>query len=309
LKKEISQPYRLALAHKSLLGTSIGDAFGDSFFGDTLQVTENIEKRTLPDSLWEFTDDTIMSVAVFEQLEKYGDIRQGELISQFIINLKLDEHRGYGATVRRLLRETDEGGDWKQIAAQAFDGMGSMGNGAAMRVSTIGAYWFDDLPKVRELARLSAEVTHTNTEAITGAMAVALATAIATRSAVNGTPFSASDFTEEIVSHLPDSDTRAKIAKGMTLSPNSHPESLSTILGNGSKMLAQDTVPFVIWCAGHLSHSFEEALWKAVSILGDRDTICAMVGGITIMSAHKETIPSAWQSKVENYETSIFRHA
>ncbi len=299
----------MTLARKSLLGTSIGDAFGDSFFGDTLQVTEHIEKRTLPDSLWEFTDDTIMSLAVFEQLEKYGDIRQEELISQFIINLKLDEHRGYGATVRRLLRETDEGGDWKQIAAQAFDGMGSMGNGAAMRVSTIGAYWFDDLLKVRELARLSAEVTHTNTEAITGAMAVALATAIATRSAVNGTPLSASDFTEEIVSYLPDSDTRAKIAKGMTLSPNSHPESLSTILGNGSKMLAQDTVPFVIWCAGHLSYSFEEALWKAVSVLGDRDTICAMVGGITIMSANKETIPSAWQSKVENYETSIFRHA
>ncbi len=298
----------MALARKSLLGTSIGDAFGDSFFGDTFQVTGHIEKRTLPDSLWEFTDDTIMSVAVFEQLEKYSDIRQEELIGQFIINLKLDELRGYGATVRRLLRETDEGGDWKQIAAQAFDGMGSMGNGAAMRVSTIGAYWFDDLLKVRELARLSAEVTHTNTEAITGAMAVALATALATRSAINGIPLSASDFTEEIVSYLPDSDTRAKIAKGMTLSPNSHPESLSTILGNGSKMLAQDNVPFVIWCAGHLSHSFEEALWKAVSVLGDRDTICAMVGGITIMSANKETIPSAWQSKVENYETSIFRN-
>ncbi|MCB9043282.1 MAG: hypothetical protein H6554_05910 [Chitinophagales bacterium] len=45
---------------------------------------------------------------------------------------------------------------------------------------------------------------------------------------------------------------------------------------------------------------------KAVSILGDRDTICAIVGGITIMSTDENKIPKDWISLVEKFETSIF---
>lgn len=299
---------RSTLARRSLSGTSIGDAFGDSFFGETSSILQHISERTIPESHWEFTDDTVMAIAILEQMENHGQIDQDSLINQFIINEKLDKNRGYGATVRRILREADNGGNWKNLAAAAFDGMGSMGNGAAMRVCPIGAYWFDDLLKVKELASLSAQVTHSNSEAITGAVAVAVATAIATRSSLESSPVESQYFIEEVVDHLPATDTRAKIAKGLTLSRSYHPDSLSNILGNGSQMLAQDTVPFVIWCAAHYSQNFEEALWRAVAVLGDRDTICAMVGGITIMSAAETTVPKSWTTHVEDYETSVFRH-
>lgn len=290
-----------------MLGTSIGDAFGDSFFGETTTILKFIDKRVIPESLWEFTDDTVMSIAVYEQIEKHSGIDQDTLIKQFIKNQKLDPNRGYGATVRRLLREVDEGGNWRILAANVFDGMGSMGNGAAMRVSTIGAYWFDDLAKVKELSALSAAVTHTSKEAIAGAMAVSIASALSTRNRLESNPMKSKDFIEEVVQHLPETDTSSKIARGLNLSKNAHPDYLSSILGNGSKMLAQDTVPFVIWCAAHYSDNFEEALWRAVSVLGDRDTICAMVGAIVIMSADESTIPATWRTKVEDYETSIFR--
>lgn len=46
------------------------------------------------------------------------------------------------------------------------------------------------------------------------------------------------------------------------------------MLGNGEKLISQDTVHFTIWCAANYADSFEEALWRAVSALGDRDTIC-----------------------------------
>jgi ADP-ribosylglycohydrolase len=36
-----------------------------------------------------------------------------------------------------------------------------------MRVSPIGAYYFDDLKQVKELAIKSAEITHSNIEGIT----------------------------------------------------------------------------------------------------------------------------------------------
>jgi len=49
-----------------------------------------------------------------------------------------------------------------------------------------------------------------------------------------------------------------------------------------------------------------ESIWKAVSILGDRDTICAIVGGITIMSTAADKIPADWVKSVEDFETSQF---
>jgi ADP-ribosylglycohydrolase len=75
----------------------------------------------------------------------------------------------------------------------------------------------------------------------------------------------------------------------------------------GTKMTAQDTVPFVIWCAAHHLDDFESGLWKAVSILGDRDTICAMVGGILIMSSINNSVPLSWLNSVEKVDDSKFR--
>lgn len=77
-------------------------------------------------------------------------------------------------------------------------------------------------------------------------------------------------------------------------------------MGNGSKIMVQDTVPFSIWCAAHNLNNFEEAIWKAISILGDRDTICAIVGGITIMSTDERKVPKDWLNLVEDFETSEF---
>lgn len=70
--------------------------------------------------------------------------------------------------------------------------------------------------------------------------------------------------------------------------------------------MTQDTIPFSIWCAAHHLNNFEESLWKAVSILGDRDTICAIVGGITMMSSEEKTVPIEWMNAVEDYKASGF---
>jgi hypothetical protein len=58
--------------------------------------------------------------------------------------------------------------------------MGSFGNGAAMRVAPLGAFFADQpLEVVCNQARLSAEVTHAHAEGIAGAIAVAVAAALA----------------------------------------------------------------------------------------------------------------------------------
>ncbi len=297
---------RIALAQKSLKGISIGDAFGESFFGETDQMLNHIRERTIPATSWEFTDDTVMAIAVFEQLKINKTIDQNQLIEHFVINHNKDVNRGYGATARRILREVGEGGSWKEIAQGVFEGMGSMGNGASMRVSPIGAYYFDDLERVKELAIKSAEVTHTNIEGITGAIAVAVATAIATKLKLENQSISPIEFIQQVADELPDTDTQSKIRKSLAVPYSYHIETVKTILGNGSKIMVQDTVPFSIWCAAHNLSNFEEAIWKAVSILGDRDTIAAIVGGITIMSTAENKIPLNWVDSVENPMTSPF---
>ncbi len=57
-------------AKQALLGTAIGDAFGETFFGPTQEIEDRIYNRTLSDdACWYFTDDTIMSIAIYQSLE------------------------------------------------------------------------------------------------------------------------------------------------------------------------------------------------------------------------------------------------
>jgi ADP-ribosylglycohydrolase len=297
---------KIARANRCLKGISIGDAFGESFFGETAVVLEHILAKKIPNTSWEFTDDTVMAIAVYNQLRLNNGIDQNQLAKQFVINHDKDVNRGYGATARRILREIGEGGNWKEISTGVFDGMGSMGNGASMRVGPIGAYYFDDIEQVKEMAIQSAEITHSNIEGITGAIAVAVATALATQLGLKNDRISPNEFINKVIAELPDTDTRSKIKKSTTIPYSYNIETIKSILGNGSNIIVQDTVPFSIWCAAHNLHNFEAALWKAVSILGDRDTICAIVGGITIMSSNDEYVPIEWTKAVENFETSEF---
>ncbi len=71
------------------------------------------------------------------------------------------------------------------------------------------------------------------------------------------------------------------------------------MLCNGDLVSAQDTVPFALWCAAHHLDNYEEALWATVSGLGDRDTNCAIVGGIVVCYTGVEGIPVEWRAARE----------
>jgi ADP-ribosylglycohydrolase len=65
-------------------------------------------------------------------------------------------------------------------------------------------------------------------------------------------------------------------------------------LGNGTMVSAQDTVPFTLWCAARHLDDFTAAMWTTVSGLGDRDTTCAIVGGIVALYVGEAGIPQEW---------------
>lgn len=297
----------LTIAKRSLWGLAIGDAFGETFFGKEDVILNRIRNRILKEGQWLFTDDTVMSIGTYNVLEHKGEIDQDILAKEFADNYLLDDYRGYGGTAHSILRNIASGQSWKQVSSAVFDGMGSMGNGAAMRSGPIGAYFHEDIGKLVHQAHLAAETTHANPEAIAGAIAVALAACIACRQGLKGDPLPAEEFFNFILEYVPVSDVKAKINKAATLPVSYDIRTVVSVLGNGTKLTAQDTVPFALWCAAHYSDNYENAIWTAVSGLGDRDTNCAIVGSIVVLSAPADTVPIQWNNQTEDFENSVFR--
>ena len=295
---------RLKYAKCALDGIALGDCFGQTFFVSDEMARQRIKDREILNEPWSFTDDTVMAIGIYRILKKYGKIDQDELAKVFAENYTLDWHRGYGGTAHSILRSIGEGNDWREVASGAFDGMGSMGNGGAMRVAPIGAYFADDMDKVLHYARASAEVTHSHIEGIVGAMAVAAASALLLNKKL-GHYFGEGDaFLRDIADKLPESDTKYKILAAVPIKKESSIDFVVSVLGNGMMLTAQDTVPFCLWCAAYYYASIEEALWMAVSALGDRDTICAIVGGM--VSLYADELPQQWLSYMEHPEDSEF---
>ncbi len=295
---------RLRYAKRALDGVALGDCFGQSFFMADEIARQRIKKREISNNPWYFTDDTVMAIGIYCILEKYGEIDQDALARAFAENYALDWHRGYGGTAHSILRSIGEGQDWRDVASGAFDGMGSMGNGAAMRVAPVGAYFADDLDKVLYHARASAEVTHAHMEGIVGAMAAAVASALLLNKKQGSYLGEGAVFLRDVADKLPDSDTKYKILSAASVPKESSIDFVVSVLGNGIRLTAQDTVPLCLWCAAYFYTSLEEALWMAVSALGDRDTICAIVGGM--VSLYADELPQQWVSYVERPETSVF---
>jgi ADP-ribosylglycohydrolase len=290
---------RIQLARVAVEGISVGDAFGEQFFDSEESAQKRIRNREIPPGSWPYTDDTAMSLCVLETLDQHQGIRQDFLALAFAKRYREDPNRGYGGTAHRILRAIGEGVAWQAISAEVFSGMGSAGNGAAMRASPIGAYFSDDTTQVVDQSRFSAEVTHFHREGQAGAIAVALAAAWMVRSHTKDTSNARLDFLSFVVEHTPNSETRNQIAKALELKPNSSMELAVSALGNGTKLTSVDTVPIALWCtSNHLFH-FEEGLWSAVSALGDRDTICAIVGGLLALRNGIKSIPLSWLNSRE----------
>ncbi|MBV9868485.1 MAG: ADP-ribosylglycohydrolase family protein [Abitibacteriaceae bacterium] len=323
------QEARLARARQSLEGLSIGDAFGEKFFLSFELIYKLIEAGLLPgppfmvedefiveqiiflrevpgEKPWRYTDDTQMAMSIIEILRQHEAINQDALALSF--GARHDRSRGYGAAMEDLLPRLWVGVPWQGAAQSLFQGQGSFGNGAAMRVAPVGAYFADDLDAVVENARRSAEITHAHPEAIAGAIAVAVAAAWAWRLRDEAVMPGREEFLNLILPSVPDSEVLNRIVEVRDLPGYEEitVQEVTEAVGNGEEITAQDTVPFVLWCASQHLNNYEEALWLTVSGLGDRDTTCAMVGGIVAMSAGAENIPADWASTREPLPTWPF---
>ena len=235
--------------NKATYGAIIGDMVG------SIYERNPIRTKDFPffqrDS--HFTDDTVMTLAVYRALKAYDrDCDQAQALQNFQKAL-IDEMR----TLGRAYPRAGYGGKFiLWLFGDHPVPYGSLGNGSAMRVSPVG----DDAQSLEEaltLSKASAEVTHDHPEGIKGAQAVAAAIYLAKTGADK----------EEIRAYI-DSNfydmhfTLAEIwpdYKFDATCPGSVPQAIMCFLEG---------------------ESFEDVIRNCVWLGGDCDTTAAIAGGI-----------------------------
>ena len=284
----------LALAWETLEGLSVGDAFGEALSYQHTHARDFERRSQLKAGTLRFTDDTAMALGIFECFAMLKTIDQDALAWIFAKNLKADPERGYGKMTRRLLTEISHGGAWRPISASAF-GRGSFGNGSAMRVAPLGAYFSEDLERVRAAASASAQVTHFHPEATAGAIAVAIAAAEAVNHRTLAPEMAASHIWHSVLNLTPDGATAKALGLANSFNFASKPAEVAKAVGCGYEVSCQDTVPFAIWNACRCIHNFPEALFSTVEVGGDCDTNAAIVCSIVAAYGTAACIPEPWR--------------
>ncbi|MGE0550937.1 MAG: ADP-ribosylglycohydrolase family protein [Kofleriaceae bacterium] len=281
---------RIERARVSLDGLSVGDAFGEQLLHAGLASRAiALEHHAAPiGRRWRWSDDTAMAISIVEVLDGHGGIDPEALANAFARRYAAEPDRGYAGGARRVLEMLSSGVPFDTAASSLFDGQGSCGNGGAMRAAPIGAYFADRLDDVAPHAALSAAPTHAHPDGIAGAIAIAVATAV-----VFAGERDPGAIIDGVIARTPDGATRAGLCASLRL-VGAPPSAVAAVLGNGSRVLAADTVPFAIWCAASYLTDFAAACWACAEVGGDIDTTCAMVGGIIVGAVGLDGIPGEW---------------
>lgn len=221
-----------------MTGAIAGDIIGSVYEFDNIKTTD----FPLFTNESDYTDDTIMTVAVADWLLNGGDLAK---VMQRYGREYPYPTGGYGGRFSGWLREKE---------SQPYN---SWGNGSAMRVSVVG-WMFDSLEKTLEVAKETAVVTHNHPEGIKGAQATAAAIYLARTGKSK----------QDIKLYI---ETTFSYDLGRTCD-----EIRPFYRFNES---CQGTVPEAI-IAFLDSSDFENAIRLAVSLGGDSDTLACITGGI-----------------------------
>ena len=227
-----------------MTGAIIGDIVGSRFEFDN----HKSKNFTLFKPECFFTDDTVMTLAVANALNKYEAITDFEAFKQTLIKSmhEIGIHypdSGYG------------GRFYCWIMNKRTEPYNSFGNGSAMRASPV-SWYAKSLDEAETLAKAIAEVTHNHPEGIKGAVSVAGAIYLARIG------YSMAEIKEYISRFYKIDFTLDEIRPTY-----------------GFYETCQDSVPQAFE-AFFESVSFEDAIRNAISIGGDSDTIAAITGSV-----------------------------
>ncbi|MCD6504576.1 ADP-ribosylglycohydrolase family protein [Candidatus Bathyarchaeota archaeon] len=282
-----------------MVGAAIGDAVGAFFEGRWRIALEEVAARLLEEHTLRYTDDTEMTIGLAESIIRNKRVEPDDLIKTFIENF--EPSRGYGWGTIKVLRRVERGESWREASGKAFGGEGSFGNGAAMRVSPVGLFYYDDPEGLVTAAELSSLVTHSHPLGIEGAVVQAYSVSMAVKSDLRE-GFRWKDLLDDLIGKIARTEVfRRKLqAVRELLTKKVDREEVVEKLGNGVE--AFNSVPTAIYIFLKNSRDFKAAILNAVCLGGDTDTIASMVGALSGSYLGFQAIPDEWFRKLEDGE-------
>ncbi|ODN02079.1 Poly(ADP-ribose) glycohydrolase ARH3 [Orchesella cincta] len=316
----------------SMLGSLMGDCLGGPFEGDAVVSRTHLNnyfqqlrdpKKRLP--FKPYTDDTAMTKSVALSLIDNKGYNAQDMAKRFTKEYFAEPKRGYGSAVHDVfmgLRNSNCEDPYRPAQRQ-FQGMGSYGNGAAMRVAPVALMAHNDEAAAIEIATMQSKITHSHKLGYQGAVLQCLAV----RAALHTQPddLNVVKFTDDLIAKMreiekKDADTvvedvgeesdapwnttsyarRLETVKSFLQKPEPPPmEEIHGLLG--VHVSALKSVPTAIYCflASQKSlpgiecnnNKFQRCIHFAISLGGDTDTIAAMSGAIAGAFFGEEHIP------------------
>jgi poly(ADP-ribose) glycohydrolase ARH3 len=276
-----------------LFGVFLGDAIGSAFDGMPADEIPFLDSNYIiinPPTT--YTDDTQMTLSVFEEMLENGRIDQKSLQQRFIKHFS--PWRQYGGGMLDVIEQWRDGRDIEVASRSLYGGLGSYGDGAAMRVAPISAFFaLNEIDAIIEQIHLCSRITHTHPYGIAGAIMQAYSVLLA----LNDVPVK--DWMSRFFALPIESVYKIKLQTIINCLENrSSPSESAREIGNGSDAL--EAVPAAVFAALRNDLSFPDTVLYAVSMGGDADTIGAMAGAIAGARFGIQGIPADWLQHLEN---------
>jgi poly(ADP-ribose) glycohydrolase ARH3 len=257
---------------------------------------KEIEEGRLPAG--SYTDDTQMMIGLAEALAQKGMVDCALIGDRFVHNF--EKERGYGPATVKIIASLRKGAKWDAPARKVYDGAGSFGNGAPMRIAPLGCLYYDYLSGLREAAEDCSSITHIHPLGMEGGVVQATAVALA----VGTDPTKGFDpmvFLDTLLTFTNKSEFVKALIKTKELLKRKDPPEVHEIvkvLGNDVK--SYTSVPAAIYSFLSNWRSFEDTVVFAVNLGGDADTIGAMAGAISGALHGVDAIPKRWFELLDN---------
>jgi ADP-ribosylglycohydrolase len=296
------------------LGTMCGDALGMPLEGmdpEDIQSRHGLISSMLPGRLpaGSYTDDTQMMTGILEVLAELGELDPALLAERFAQNFQPE--RGYGARIHEVVRRIQAGLAWHRC------GTDSWGNGGAMRVGVLGAYYPLEPEELLKAALEQCGITHTHPQAMAMSLAQAMAVGLACRLGEQGIrprPKAVCQGLAVMVEDI-DRDCAARLlALPGLLDGDPKAVRAGLIWEYACDVKAIEAVPPALGCF-LAADSARQAVEMAVSLGGDTDSIAAMTGALAGAYWGMDAWPDEWLDALENqgkgkdYIIGLCKHA
>ncbi|KAL6267129.1 hypothetical protein P5V15_000208 [Pogonomyrmex californicus] len=293
----------------TMLGVLIGDCLGSPYEG--LEKLSRLKKTVLQrkhDKLWKtkfrepvmtYTDDSAMTRALAESLIEKRDLDIVDVAQRFARSYYENPDRGYGAGTITILKQWKEHVDETNVkipAKNLFDGLGSYGNGGAMKIAPVPLFAYNNYDKLLYYVKEVTKITHTHELGINGA----ILQAIAIQQSLHLNPseeLNVSNFVDNLINKMDkigdDSSQlykeRLSIVKNLVSEEGDDPNEERVVQELGNSIRALESVPTAIFCflraqrrirRIRTDNPLRRAIQYAITLGGDTDTIASMAGAI-----------------------------